>query len=105
MLTAETFETISIGLTIRSRPLVGCSPNLSEKQIRMALEKLVSAELIIKGNFNDGRYARTCWYALGKSICSKVYARLVVPLQIGSGGAHHRTYTCYAGSLGRGGHF
>lgn len=30
-------------------------PYLSEKQIRTALEKLVSAELIIKGNFSDDR--------------------------------------------------
>lgn len=44
-------------------------PYLSEKQIRTALEKLVSAELIIKGNFSDDRYDRTCWYALGNSIC------------------------------------
>jgi hypothetical protein len=44
-------------------------PYLSEKQIRTALEKLVSAELIIKGNFRDDRYDRTCWYALGNSIC------------------------------------
>ena len=42
-------------------------PYLSEKQIRTALEKLVSAELIIKGNFSDDRYDRTCWYALGNS--------------------------------------
>lgn len=44
-------------------------PYLSEKQIRTALEKLVNAELIIKGNFNDDRYDRTCWYALGNSNC------------------------------------
>ncbi|MFT6451365.1 MAG: hypothetical protein ACJA06_000847 [Halocynthiibacter sp.] len=44
-------------------------PYLSEKQIRTALEKLVSAGLIIKGNFSDDRYDRTCWYALGNSIC------------------------------------
>ncbi|WP_438956644.1 hypothetical protein [Cognatiyoonia sp.] len=44
-------------------------PYLSEKQIRTAFEKLVSAELIIKGNFSDDRYDRTCWYALGNSIC------------------------------------
>ena len=25
--------------------------------------------LIIKGNFSDDRYDRTCWYALGNSIC------------------------------------
>ena len=46
-------------------------PYLSEKQIRTALEKLVSAELIIKGNFSDDRYDRTCWYALGNSICPR----------------------------------
>ncbi|EBA14641.1 bacteriophage-related protein [Roseobacter sp. SK209-2-6] len=46
-------------------------PYLSEKQIRTALEKLVSAGLIIKGNFSDDRYDRTCWYALGKSIRPK----------------------------------
>ncbi|WP_417258625.1 hypothetical protein [Celeribacter sp.] len=46
-------------------------PYLSEKQIRTALEKLVCAGLIIKGNFSDDRYDRTCWYALGNSICPK----------------------------------
>ncbi|MDA5558699.1 hypothetical protein [Shimia sp. MMG029] len=44
-------------------------PYLSGKQIRTALEKLVASGLILKGNFNDDRYDRTCWYALGNSIC------------------------------------
>ncbi|MEJ6746403.1 MAG: hypothetical protein QNK98_06555 [Yoonia sp.] len=44
-------------------------PYLTEKHIRTALEKLVKSGLILKGNFSDDRYDRTCWYALGDSIC------------------------------------
>ncbi len=44
-------------------------PYLTEKQIRTALEKLVKSGLILKGNFSDDRYDRTCWYALGDTIC------------------------------------
>lgn len=44
-------------------------PYLTEKQIRTALDKLIKSELVLKGNFSDDRYDRTCWYALGDSMC------------------------------------
>ena len=44
-------------------------PYLTEKQIRTALDKLIKSELVLKGNFSDDRYDRTCWYALGDCIC------------------------------------
>ncbi len=49
-------------------------PYLSEKQIRLALEKLIDNALILKGNYNTSSYDRTSWYALtikGESICTK----------------------------------
>jgi hypothetical protein len=47
-------------------------PYFSEKQIRTAIDKLVEAGLIEKGNYNKLAYDRTCWYTLtnkGLSIC------------------------------------
>lgn len=47
-------------------------PYLTEKQIRLALSKLLEDGIIIKGNYNDNTYDRTTWYAItqkGKSIC------------------------------------
>lgn len=37
-------------------------PYLSTSQIRTALDKLIDAELIRKGNFNQAGYDRTLWY-------------------------------------------
>ena len=39
---------------------------LSEKQVRTAIEKLLSLEFIKAGNFNRHKYDRTAWYAIGK---------------------------------------
>lgn len=38
-------------------------PYLSEKQIWLAINKLVDGGVIIKGNFNRTKYDRTTWYA------------------------------------------
>lgn len=37
---------------------------LTEKQVRLAIEKLVEAGLVMKGNFNGKNFDRTSWYAL-----------------------------------------
>lgn len=39
------------------------------KQIRTALDKLVDAGLIVKGNFSKDRFKRENWYALGDTKC------------------------------------
>ena len=39
-------------------------PYLTSKQITAALTKLVSFDLICKGNYNKAKYDRTTWYAL-----------------------------------------
>ncbi len=44
-------------------------PYLSEKQIRTALDKLIEADWLMKGNFNQNRFDQKNWYALGNSIC------------------------------------
>lgn len=44
-------------------------PYLTEKQIRTALDKLLDAKLILKGQFSDDKYDRTTWYALNDPIC------------------------------------
>ena len=44
-------------------------PYLTAKQIRTALDKLVEAALILKGNFAEDRFKRATWYALGEPIC------------------------------------
>lgn len=44
-------------------------PYLTAKQIRTAIDKLVEAGLIIKGNFAADRFNRANWYALGEPIC------------------------------------
>jgi len=44
-------------------------PYLTAKQIRTALDKLVEAGLILKGNFAEDRFKRANWYALGEPIC------------------------------------
>lgn len=44
-------------------------PYFTEKQIRTALDKLLNAGLILKGNHSDDRYDRTAWYALNTPIC------------------------------------
>lgn len=36
---------------------------LSEAQIRTAIDKLLASGLVIKGDYNQNRYDRTCWYA------------------------------------------
>jgi hypothetical protein len=44
-------------------------PYLTAKQIRTALDKLVEAGLILKGNFAQDKFKRANWYALGEPIC------------------------------------
>lgn len=44
-------------------------PYFSEKQIRTALDKLLDAGLILKGNHSEDRYDRTAWYALADTTC------------------------------------
>lgn len=44
-------------------------PYLTAKQIRTALDKLLEAGLILKGNFAEDRFKRANWYALGEPIC------------------------------------
>ncbi|MBR1750894.1 MAG: hypothetical protein IJ740_08450 [Ruminococcus sp.] len=49
-------------------------PYLTDKQVRVALDKLINGGLVMTGNYNEMRYDRTMWYALtdkGKSICRK----------------------------------
>lgn len=41
---------------------------LTEKQIRVALDKLVKAGLIVKGEFNSKAYDRTNWYSPDVSV-------------------------------------
>jgi len=55
---------LSVAVAVSQEAMVAAAPLTPEE-----LEKLVSAGLIIKGNFSDDRYDRTCWYALGNSIC------------------------------------
>ena len=54
-------------------------PYATVKQIRTALEHLVSEELIVTGNYNTFSFDRTLWYALtekGKSIVLKSQTHL-----------------------------
>ena len=53
-------------------------PYLSERQIRFALQKLVSDGLIITGCYNREKYDRTAWYALTPKGC--LYAGLPADL-------------------------
>lgn len=46
-------------------------PYLSAKQIRTALDKLLQAGLVVKGNFAEDRFNRANWYALGETNCPK----------------------------------
>ena len=39
-------------------------PYLSGRQISSAIKKLIEAELLVDGNYNDSSYDRTKWYAL-----------------------------------------
>ena len=39
-------------------------PYLTRKQIRVALDKLVDAGLVVKGQYNKNPYDRTVWYSL-----------------------------------------
>ena len=46
-------------------------PYMTPRQITYALDKLIEAELIVTGNYNNSAYDRTLWYGLtdkGKSI-------------------------------------
>lgn len=40
-------------------------PYFSEKQIKCALQKLVSADFLVKGRFNKKGFDKTNWYAMG----------------------------------------
>lgn len=46
---------------------------MSDKQVRVAIEKLISEGVLLKGNYNPKGYDRTTWYTFsdeyGKSIC------------------------------------
>lgn len=46
-------------------------PYLTPKQVRTAIDVLVSAGLIVKANFNENQYDQTLWYALadGEDLC------------------------------------
>jgi hypothetical protein len=39
---------------------------MGEKQIRNAIERLVEAGLVVRGNFSPGSVNRTYWYRLGE---------------------------------------
>ena len=39
-------------------------PYWSKRQVEKLINKLIKLELIVKGNFNDNSYDRTCWYSL-----------------------------------------
>lgn len=41
-------------------------PYWTKKQIRTVIDHCVDKELIIKGNYNQTTYDRTCWYALSQ---------------------------------------
>ncbi len=53
--------------------LHGHFPYWSIKQLRLIVEKLTKAGILIKGNFNDNRYLHTIWYTIDsqkvESIC------------------------------------
>lgn len=51
-------------------------PFLSEHQIYRALDKLVEAGALVKGNYNPSSYDRTTWYALGEEVVSSHCANL-----------------------------
>ena len=36
---------------------------MNESKIKRTLAKLVDADVIMKGNYNENQYDRTCWYA------------------------------------------
>lgn len=44
-------------------------PYLTAKQVRVAIEKLIEAGLIVKGSYGGEKYDRTAWYALNLPIC------------------------------------
>jgi hypothetical protein len=46
-------------------------PYLSERQIRTALDKLIEAKEIEKGNYNQNSYDQTTWYSCVNSICQE----------------------------------
>jgi len=39
-------------------------PYMTERQVRTALDKLISAGILLTGNYNANRYDRTMWYAV-----------------------------------------
>lgn len=51
-------------------------PYLSERQIRTALDKLIEAGEIEKGNYNQNSYDQTTWYTCVKSICQESQIQL-----------------------------
>lgn len=44
-------------------------PYLTAKQVRVAIDKLIEAGLIVKGSYGGEKYDRTAWYALNLPIC------------------------------------
>lgn len=43
-------------------------PYMSERVIYKSLQKLIEGGYLVKGNFNQNTFDRTCWYALGEKI-------------------------------------
>ena len=47
-------------------------PYMSERVIYKAIQKLIENGYLIKGNFNQNSFDRTCWYALGDKIDNSI---------------------------------
>jgi hypothetical protein len=54
-----------------TKALVELFPYVSESQIRRAIDKLVSLDILKKGNYNDNAYDRTLWYAFSENASAK----------------------------------
>lgn len=51
-------------------------PYMTESKIKRVVAKLIEVGVIVKGNFNENQYDRTCWYSFtdeGNSIVQKHY--------------------------------
>ncbi len=58
-------------------------PYWSKKQIRTIIDNCLENELIVKGNYNQTTYDRTCWYALTHKVYS-IYPEIAQPVFIDS---------------------
>lgn len=52
-------------------------PYMSERVIYKSLQKLIERGYLIKGNFNQNSFDRTCWYALGYKFIGKIESTTV----------------------------